>query len=113
MNLIAASEVDAFCDDIEAARDGLLSYWYANLFALIAQVVLTICAYQNYLITKAVWESSLYGSEVELELEKRRSERDAAKELKKKQKKRESLKIPWLKSGSQASWRTIKIKRCL
>merc|ERR1719499_1652843 len=93
MNLIAASEVDAFCDDIEAARDGLSSYWYANFFALIAQVILTICAYQNYLITKAVWESSLYGSEVELELEKRRSERDAAKELKKKQKKQKKKEL--------------------
>jgi len=90
INLVEASLVDSFCNDIEAARDGLSSYWYANFFALIAQVVLTICAYQNYLITKAVWESSLYGSEVELELEKRRSERDAAKELKKKQKKQKA-----------------------
>lgn len=86
IKVIEASQVDAFCKDIDLARDNLSSYWYANFFALIAQVILTICAYQNYMITKAVWESSLYGSEVELELEKRRSEREAAKELKKKQK---------------------------
>jgi len=88
---VEASMVDEFCFDIANIRNGLSSSWYSNFIALVAQVVLTMCAYQNYMITKAVWESSLYGSDVELELEKRRSEREAARELKKKQKEQKKL----------------------
>lgn len=80
------SLVPGFCAAMNNIRGNLSMYWYTNFMALIAQVVLTICAYQNYMVTKAVWESSMYGSEVELELQKRREELEAAKELKKKQK---------------------------
>jgi len=88
---VQSSMVDVFCADIKRIRDGLPTSWYSNFIALVAQVFLTMCAYQNYMITKAVWESSLYGSEVELELEKRRSEREAAQELKKQQKQQKKL----------------------
>jgi len=78
--------INGFCDDVDSMRNSLSQSWYTNFFALVAQIILTFCGYQNYMITQAVWESSVYGSDLEKELEKRRSELEIATEMKKKQK---------------------------
>jgi len=81
------SDIVSFCGDMKVVREDLNKFWYANFIALVAQVILTFSAYQNYVITTAVYQSSLFGSDIDKEVEKKRLEKERAKELKKQQRK--------------------------
>lgn len=86
VSTVESNQVNTFCADMNDIRSTLSKFWYANFFAIVAQVMLTISAYRNFLITSAVYESSCHGSDVDAEMERKKKERERAKELKKQQK---------------------------
>eukprot|EP00494_Astrolonche_serrata_P029993 UN30260 len=69
---ISTGDQDEFCSVIDDNHDTLSGEWIATFFAVVAHLILTISAVRNYLITRAIYASTVEGADLDTQVKENR-----------------------------------------